>query len=288
MTLILTALTRRAVVLAADRRLTWPDGSIADDDANKMVCGNSASGPFIMAYAGLAEVASGQRTDDWLLDHLVSSRAATAAASSVAESLASARDSRFKNLVPRLRNTSTCVVLAGLGYRPEGSNPFFFEISNTVEGSSEVTNFSWQSFRMKAGADPRAALLLDASGWTHVLSGPVRRRINKLQAQRFFTKNNPDVVAEKLVSLIRTAADSPEARAKPGGESVIGKECLTAWINPLSFSFESRFHSLGCRPEVFGPHLYQEAAAFKGLRIWTGSGPPGWWNDGGSRDIRHH
>ena len=35
MTLIQTLLAERLVILVADRRLTWPDGSLADDNFTK-------------------------------------------------------------------------------------------------------------------------------------------------------------------------------------------------------------------------------------------------------------
>ena len=37
MTLVQTLMTEDLVILVADRRLTWPDGSVADDNFTKVV-----------------------------------------------------------------------------------------------------------------------------------------------------------------------------------------------------------------------------------------------------------
>ena len=68
MTLILGCLTADRIVVAADRRLTLPAGSLVDDDANKAVfyCGRCA-----IAYTGLAQI-EGQDTSAWIARQLLS------------------------------------------------------------------------------------------------------------------------------------------------------------------------------------------------------------------------
>ena len=67
MTLILGCLTANRIVVAADRRLTLPDGSLCDDDTNKAVfyCGRCA-----IAYTGLANI-EGQDTSKWIAHQLL-------------------------------------------------------------------------------------------------------------------------------------------------------------------------------------------------------------------------
>lgn len=62
MTLILTLLAREHIVQVADRRLTWPDGRLADDDTNKAVfyCGRVA-----VAYTGVSQI-EGKCTAEWI------------------------------------------------------------------------------------------------------------------------------------------------------------------------------------------------------------------------------
>lgn len=67
MTLILTALSHNYIVQAADRRLTYPDGSLYDDDTNKAIfyCGRVA-----VAYTGLALMKEDQPTAEWIGMHM--------------------------------------------------------------------------------------------------------------------------------------------------------------------------------------------------------------------------
>lgn len=62
MTLILTFLANEYIVQIADRRLTWPNGSLYDDDTNKAVffCSRVA-----VAYTGLAQL-EGKPTAEWI------------------------------------------------------------------------------------------------------------------------------------------------------------------------------------------------------------------------------
>lgn len=66
MTLVAVVATSDLIVLAADRRLTWPDGSLADDNANKIV---QFADTGVFGYTGIARI-GGVGTDDWLAERL--------------------------------------------------------------------------------------------------------------------------------------------------------------------------------------------------------------------------
>lgn len=70
MTLILSYLTQDFVVQVSDRRLTWDDGRLADDNANKatLYCGRAAIG-----YTGRAQIKT-ERTDEWLTGILANAK----------------------------------------------------------------------------------------------------------------------------------------------------------------------------------------------------------------------
>lgn len=67
MTLILSCLTPKYIVQVSDRRLTWSDGRVANDSANKAILFH---GKACFAYTGIAQIGS-QRTDEWIANHLI-------------------------------------------------------------------------------------------------------------------------------------------------------------------------------------------------------------------------
>jgi hypothetical protein len=79
-TLILACLSHQRIVVAADRRLTLPDGSLYDDDANKAIF---YEGRIALAYTGLARL-DGADTADWLAARLAQHDTIEAAMESVA------------------------------------------------------------------------------------------------------------------------------------------------------------------------------------------------------------
>jgi len=62
MTLIATCTTHEYIVQVSDRRLTWPNGSVADDTANKAV---AFLYDTVFAYTGIAQMGD-EKTDQWL------------------------------------------------------------------------------------------------------------------------------------------------------------------------------------------------------------------------------
>ncbi|SDY15342.1 hypothetical protein SAMN05661080_02485 [Modestobacter sp. DSM 44400] len=70
--MLMSGWTRHGVVLASDRRLTYPDGSIAEDRENKQVVWNNA---LVMAYTGLARL--GPRAEESTHDFMTSALSRT-------------------------------------------------------------------------------------------------------------------------------------------------------------------------------------------------------------------
>jgi hypothetical protein len=69
MTLIQTLFTRERIIQVADRRLTWPDGSVFDDEYTKLVCWNQR---FTVAFTGIARMDRRLRksTSEWIAEVL--------------------------------------------------------------------------------------------------------------------------------------------------------------------------------------------------------------------------
>ena len=98
MTLIFTVLTFNKVVQVSDRRLTWPDGSLADDHANKAVCVSCADGWFAISYTGAAQVGRSRTpTDEWLVELLSRADAGSLVSADVIELIRSSADASSLN-----------------------------------------------------------------------------------------------------------------------------------------------------------------------------------------------
>ncbi|WP_204079014.1 hypothetical protein [Mycobacterium riyadhense] len=69
MTLVQTLYTRDRIIQVSDRRLTWPDGTVFDDDYTKLVCWNQT---FSVAFTGIARVDRRLRksTSEWIAEML--------------------------------------------------------------------------------------------------------------------------------------------------------------------------------------------------------------------------
>ena len=83
MTQIIALVEPDGMVLAADRRLTWPDGSLHDDDATKMIL---FQGQLLLAYTGLARIGH-LDTGQWIAREISKFREASDALPALAERL---------------------------------------------------------------------------------------------------------------------------------------------------------------------------------------------------------
>lgn len=113
MTLVMAIATWDFIVVASDRRLTWPDGSLADDNANKLVQFDEVG---VWGYTGLAKI-SGTRTDHWLAD--VVSQNAQNGLTPVLRAIRAAGDAA----VASVRTPFGLAFLGSFWARPEGEPP---------------------------------------------------------------------------------------------------------------------------------------------------------------------
>ena len=272
MTQIFTVLTFNKVVQVSDRRLTWPDGSLADDHANKAVCVSCADGWFAISYTGAAQVGRSRTpTDEWLVELLSSADAGSLVSADVIELIRSSADASSLN--GRTSVIPTCFVAAGFVHVSEARvTPLLWEVRNYDEtgGRLALRGFVTQYCRLKAGADPRTALVITVAGSDSSVTKPIRHRLKKLVKQRFFQTEPVDAVSRKLVSLTRLAASTEAAADR------VGRNCMAVSLEPTSQIFSAQYHPDGTDQMSYGPHFVQPGMAFKGLQIWGGDGPPPW------------
>ncbi len=137
MTLILSAILGPYIIQVSDRRLTLPNGSIFDDEANKAIF---LEGRMAMAYTGLASI-NNQRTDKWLAQALLNSQ--TPDLGSAMNYLSEKATQAFKILPRSLSNAQRRTAFIAVGWvllKEDGGfpAPIFCSISNSLD-----SNFNW-------------------------------------------------------------------------------------------------------------------------------------------------
>lgn len=272
MTLIITVATANKVVQASDRRLTQPDGSLFNDGANKAVCVGCKDARFCIGYTGLAFV-DGKRTDEWILDYLMSIHAYATDVVSISEALEERLTATFHRIPKQYRRTT--FVLSG--YRRH--IPFTMIISNYERenlwppGEAQDA-FGTHVWWLKKSANPESGYCISINGSQRAVTRPLLTKIKGLILNSFFQKKETEIVADELVSLIRQAA------ATPRFGRYIGRNCMAVAMsgNP-SESFVTKYYPEKAFPYAYSPHLVTPPGiGIKGIEMWRGKGEPPWRN----------
>lgn len=270
MTLIITVATRQKVIQASDRRLTRPDGSFFSDDANKAVCIGCKDAYFCIGYTGLAFI-EGMKTDEWLVESLMSIQAYKMDISSVTVALEKMLTVGFASSLKQYR--STTFVLAG--YR--NGLPFAAIISNfekeDVWPPSEAEDaFKSHVWWMNKRSKSEIGYWISINGTRQAVSRSLLRRFKRLIQNGYFRKSPSEVIGDQLVALIREAAQEPRFG------QYIGRNCMavTMSVNPnegfVCKYYPDEISSFGYTPYLIMP----PGIAVKGVQFWKGKGSPPW------------
>lgn len=254
--MIVAIATSEFVILAADRRLTFKDGSLADDSANKLV---QFADIAAFGYTGIAGM-SGVRTDDWLAEQL-----AKEAPNGL---MAMLRHTRLHaaSYVGSANPRVPLAFLAGLWARPEGEDavrPILLCISNIHE--------DWDHLHEPGHAFVGLHRVLPASGEPLVVTvgaplddrtiAAVRRLVRRRVAR--VEEPNAPILAGELEAI---AVDSIRQAARRNAR--VGSGVLTACLPrpigdgstlfviasaPTATSPTFRYYSPGDDPTVYGP-----------------------------------
>jgi len=273
MTLIITAATANKVVQASDRRLTrYTDGSVFDDDSNKAVCVGCKDAYFSIAYTGLASINS-KKTDEWILGYLISIHAFQMNLVSVSEALETQLTATFISL-PKKYKRMTFVLSGYRHYIPFTMIISNFERENIwPHGEVQEDFITYVRWRRRI-SNPEKGHSISINGTQQAVNRPIIRKIKELIRNRFFQQQECKIVADKLVSLIREAADTPKFGR------YIGRNCMSVTMTPNpNDGFVTKYYPDKASPFQYSPHLITTPGiAIKGVQIWTGKGPPPWRN----------
>jgi hypothetical protein len=270
MTLIITLATADKVVQASDRRLTLPDGSVFDDEANKAICAGCKDAHFCIAYTGLAFV-EGKKTDEWLIDYLISIHAFKLDVVSISGALEEKLTATFDPLPKQYRRTT--FVLSG--YRRHISFTMIisnYERENLWPPGEAQDAFLTHVWWKKKGGNPESGYCISINGTQRAVSRPLLRKIKGLIRNSFFQNKGSEIVADELVSLIREAAETPQFG------QYIGRNCMAVAMSlNANDGFVTKYYPEKISPYRYSPHLITPPGiAVKGIELWRGKGQPPW------------
>lgn len=259
-TLILTAITQDQIVQVSDMRLTWPDGSVVDTPAAKMVlwCGRA-----LVAYTGLACIRA-TRTDVWLAEVLTNATS-------------------FKDGVRRIRQRLTAalgnvggkkhlevMVASWVKTARDGDwTPIVAEISNVREGDWSVAARSF--FQSKEQLVSRVAI-------GH-LGQPLPSQLqHDLDGWLAGSGGGPALMAEALAHAVRALAEE---------NSLVGKALLVGSLPRKAVPVQATL-SLGSHdwsqglflhipegaddPLIYGPNVACRGSVIVDVRAKPGDG----------------
>lgn len=199
MTLVLSCLTPDHVFQVADRRLTWPDGRIADDDANKAVwfCGR-----MVLGYTGQAVIAR-HATDLWMVKVLARAQDLNAAVTTIAEQATRAFQTRFTT---GRHPPHAFEAVAWARFPPSTRfEPFMCGISNFHDGNGVRLPRTLDGFSVWVDRLGRRPALIST---VSVLSPSEEARLSRTLSTVVKRGLRPDAVARLLVEELWRVAGS--------------------------------------------------------------------------------
>jgi hypothetical protein len=227
-TLVQTLMTEDLVILVADRRLTWPDGSVADDNFTKVVLWRDG---FVAGFTGIARInpRATKSTSEW-----------------IAEVLADHRD--FNNGVVALQRSASqkvakllhwpnlrlAIVLSGFDFR---RYPRFAMVSNFLPGDpypADPTEFGVYDLTGAVGPGVKSTCQSAGSTLDSWQEGVLGRKVPRMLGQ-------PDGItraARLMVALQRKVAD-----AKP----TVGRDAMCVVIPRQRSGMRGIFGRLNAR-----------------------------------------
>jgi hypothetical protein len=230
MTLVVGAQNNDYALQVSDRRLTAEDGSIVDEESNKLFILESDACRFVVGYTGLARFTGvgGFETKDWLSTALSEAAPPDYHPDRIIERLRSAATQQFAKpnvqlLKPAARLLS--IMLTGSVFTTLGPLAAYCMITNYQDyDRGDDDGEPWPEFR----------------AWWKVLQNPVRPawavqrvgawrqfRMSHIEAVKMLvTEGRPaSAVIGKTVELIR------EISGKPGSMSPVGRQLMSAVVS---------------------------------------------------------
>lgn len=215
MTLVQTLLTEDLVVLVADRRLTWPDGSVTDDNFTKIVLWRDC---FTVAFSGIARINSAgtKSTSEWIAEVLADCRLFEEGLTKL-QQRASAQLASIAALPNKWPDLRLCITVAGFDFR---RYPRFALVSNFLPGGpypTDPTKFGFYNLGRPLSPGARTAFATAGAALEDWQEDILGRTVPRTLRQR----DGITRAARIMVALQRKVADK---------ESSVGRDAMCVVI----------------------------------------------------------
>ncbi|MGY4869797.1 hypothetical protein [Mycolicibacterium elephantis] len=198
MTLVQTLMTENLVILVADRRLTWPDGSVADDNFTKAVVWRDG---FVAAFTGIARInrTATKSTSEWIAEVLADCRDFDQGVATLKQ-----RASERVAALTKWPDVRLGIVLAGFDFR---RYPRFTMVSNFLPGGPypvDPTEFGTYAINRMVGPKVRSTFATVGATLEDWQEGVLGRAVPRTLGQR----DGITRAARIMVALQRKVADA--------------------------------------------------------------------------------
>lgn len=268
MTLIISCLTPKYIVQVSDRRLTWPDGRVDDDAANKAIVFHDRA---CFCYTGIAKIGV-QRTDEWITDKLIGCEGVQDAIDTLKGELGV----RIAKISAPNRHLTVGIDFWGTQDASLPDRPWSIALTNQVDPVtrkwSKVPLATFQQFTQTLPGDKGYAFLhlgqdLDM--------GIYRAMVRNLVRAMRHAGDSPSTVMPTTVGRFMQEAILYAA----SGNGAVGKNLMTTVLYNRQLveneQFQNSFsyhHGDGSEPIFYAPTLITPELTTEGFKMY--SGPP--------------
>ncbi|MBN1909008.1 MAG: SEC-C domain-containing protein [Pirellulales bacterium] len=242
MTLLLSLSNSSCSILLGDRRLTQSDGSVGDDESNKLCVLFCNDARVTIAFTGLASF-GGFRTQDWMRDTLYEIGKSSHTLIEILNAFqceASRTFARVSRGIGKLYPIAFLV--SGFHYTPVAHNACYL-ISNFGYGGQVLQPCdTLELFKVDTTDSP----MVEMAGCTAAFSEQDRESLRKMLA----ASNSPPKLLRKTIEIVRRV--SRDRRSK----GLVGLQCNSGVMWPQAdTSVVATYHSAKASFRAFGPDI---------------------------------
>ncbi len=228
MTLVQTLMTEDLVILVADRRLTWPDGNVADDNFTKVVLWRDG---FLAGFTGIARInrTGTKSTSEWIAEVLADCRNFDEGVAKLKQ-----RASERVAALTRWPDVRLGIVLAGFDFR---RYPRFALVANFLPGQpypADPTEFAAYTLMQNVGPGVKARFAIAGANIEDWHADVLRKVVPRTLRQN----DGVTRAARIMVALQRKVADS---------EPTVGRDAMCVVIPRKREGLRGIFGWLGAR-----------------------------------------